>query len=93
MRLSHHLHFLTDLSIPFLIAVPQDAESVGRVLSKIDKANGYVMQETQTSSPQRQNPRTVNALFQAAFSGNEADYEHLASVQERYMGHTTGNTT
>eukprot|EP00611_Tribonema_gayanum_P028249 TRINITY_DN7206_c1_g1_i1.p1 TRINITY_DN7206_c1_g1~~TRINITY_DN7206_c1_g1_i1.p1 ORF type:complete len:392 (+),score=143.97 TRINITY_DN7206_c1_g1_i1:47-1177(+) len=75
----------------------QDGESVGRVLSKIDKANGYVVQSAAAAAAaaqQGRDPRAAaNALFQSAFSGNEADYEHLASVRERYMGRTTGDDT
>ncbi|KAG5176591.1 hypothetical protein JKP88DRAFT_159087 [Tribonema minus] len=74
----------------------QDGESVGRVLSKIDKANGYVVQSAAAAAAAQQgrDPRAAaNALFQSAFSGNEADYEHLASVRERHMGRTSGDDT
>lgn len=74
---------------------PQDAESVGRVLSNIDKANGYVMEPPASGGNEgaSKNPRSLHNIFQAAFSGAEADYEHLASVQELYMGRTAGDAT
>lgn len=51
-----------------------DAESVGRVLAKIDKCNGYVFIESSINSN----------LFQCAIkSNNISDYEAIADIRER----------
>jgi hypothetical protein len=63
--------------LSFLPLDISSAESVGRVLAKIDKCNGYVFTETTSS---------VNEdLFQCAISAESVDsqFEALADVRER----------
>ncbi|GKY95201.1 hypothetical protein MPSEU_000483300 [Mayamaea pseudoterrestris] len=58
--------------------VPLDinsAESVGRVLAKIDQANGYVFRG--------QTHQVNEALFNSAIGQNESDFECLANIHER----------
>jgi hypothetical protein len=52
-----------------------DAESVGRVLAKIDKCNGYVFVESSINGD----------LFQCAIQSSSADvnFEMIADVRER----------
>jgi GPN-loop GTPase len=60
--------------LSFLPLDISDAESVGRVLAKIDKCNGYIFTENSVPS----------YLFQCAIqSDNNTAYESIADVQER----------
>jgi len=63
------LHFVAPLDI-------SSAESVGRVLAKVDKCNGYVF--TQEAA------NVQSSLFQCAVQ-HEVDYDALAEVQERVL--------
>lgn len=82
-------------SHPFLL---QDAETVGRVLSQIDKCNGYMLGAHDTAAPAAGNTAgagagegSVSRLFRTAFSDtHEPMFEKVGSVQERYMPDTYG---
>ncbi|CAB9505096.1 loop GTPase 2 [Seminavis robusta] len=53
------------------------AESVGRVLAKIDKCNGYVFSTSSATN------NTKEDLFQCAIANDDNDAHHLADIQER----------
>lgn len=78
-------------SHPFLL---QDAETVGRVLSQIDKCNGYMLGAHDTAAPAAGPPAgegSVSSLFRTAFSDtHEPMFEKVGGVQERYMPDTYG---
>ncbi len=65
---------------------------MGRVLSQIDKCNGYVLgaHDTAGSAPGR-TEGSVSNLFRTAYSdAQEPMFEKVGSVQERYMPGTFG---
>lgn len=71
----------------------QDAETVGRVLSQIDKCNGYMLgaHDTAPVAPGADGGGSVSNLFRTAFSDtHEPMFEKVGSVQERYMPETYG---
>ncbi|CAM9156678.1 unnamed protein product [Ectocarpus fasciculatus] len=77
----------------------QDAETVGRVLSQIDKCNGYMLGAHDTAPPAGggnaagagAGEGSVSNLFRTAFSDTrEPMFEKVGSVQERYMPDTYG---
>lgn len=78
---------------PLIFAV-QDAETVGRVLSQIDKCNGYILGAHDTAAGNTaagSNEGRVSSLFRTAFSDtHEPMFEKVGSVQERYMPGTYG---
>ena len=55
------------------------AESVGRVVARIDKCNGYMFLASQNS-----NPHTHN-LFEVAAKSEPSIYETIADIQERLI--------
>lgn len=71
--------------ISFLPLDISSAESVGRVLAKIDKCNGYVF--TQRGSGSSKTHKAQNAttedLFQCAIQSEPSMYESIADIQER----------
>lgn len=76
---------------------PQDPETVGRVLSQIDKCNGYILGAHDTAIGGAGAARgggaggSVSNLFRTAFSDtHEPMFEKVGSVQERYMPETYG---
>ena len=62
--------------LSFLPLDISSAESVGRVLARIDKCNGYVFTQHQ------QNNKTQD-LFQCAVQSEPSNYETIADIQER----------
>ena len=66
-----------------------DATSVGRVVAKVDKANGYVFlgeMQARKSNGDIGKPN-VEDMFQCAMQADgEWGYEQIADVQERFMG-------
>lgn len=62
-----------------------DAESVGRVVARIDKCNGYVF--VASSSKNNQNSqRDVHDMFQCAMQmDNGWGYEQMTDIHERYL--------
>eukprot|EP00752_Nemacystus_decipiens_P007325 g6554.t1 len=71
----------------------QDAETVGRVLSQIDKCNGYILgaHDTTNTAAGSGSEGRVSSLFRTAFSDtHEPMFEKVGSVQERYMPGTYG---
>jgi GTPase SAR1 family protein len=68
--------------ISFLPLDISSAESVGRVLSKIDKSNGYIF--TQHSTTSNKSPTTTaEDIFQVAMQSDPSNYETIADIQER----------
>ena len=66
--------------ISFLPLDISSAESVGRVLSKIDKSNGYIFTQHSTSK----SPTTkAEDIFQVAMQSDSSNYETIADIQER----------
>jgi len=69
-----------------------DAESVGRLVARIDKCNGYVFtgRNRKTSSDAKgkdTNKNNIEDMFQCAMQADsEWGYEQIADVQERFMG-------
>eukprot|EP00979_Chaetoceros_neogracilis_P018352 scaffold10575_cov275-Chaetoceros_neogracile.AAC.6 len=72
-----------------------DAASVGRLVARIDKCNGYVFtgrsrQTGSTSSDAKSkdtNKNNIEDMFQCAMQADsEWGYEQIADVQERFMG-------
>jgi GTPase SAR1 family protein len=64
--------------LSFLPLDISSAESVGRVLAKIDQANGYVFTQQQAT------PNSPNAtLFNCAVGQGESTLESLSDIQER----------
>lgn len=62
--------------------VPLDissAESVGRVVARIDKCNGYIFLDSQNSDSQTHN------LFEVAAKSEPSTYETIADIQERLI--------
>lgn len=86
---------LAPLPPPLLLFTSQDAETVGRVLSQIDKCNGYILGAHDTAAANTaagsSNEGRVSSLFRTAFSDtHEPMFEKVGSVQERYMPGTYG---
>jgi len=74
--------------ISFLPLDISSAESVGRVLAKIDKCNGYIFKQNVNSSASsktgtRANNTTTEDLFQCAIQSEPSTYESIADIQER----------
>mmetsp|Transcript_22752 Transcript_22752/g.53919 ORF Transcript_22752/g.53919 Transcript_22752/m.53919 type:complete len:406 (+) Transcript_22752:72-1289(+) len=68
----------------------QDAESVGRVVARIDKANGYVFVASSRQTQQNKNSNmtpTTEDIFQCAIQSETSTsmYESIADVQERLV--------
>jgi hypothetical protein len=60
----------------------QDAESVGRVLSRVDKSNGYVFGASESNASA--NAKYASSLFQAVSTSTEFSAERTLFVQEKY---------
>jgi GTPase SAR1 family protein len=78
--------------LSFLPLDIQDAESVGRVVARIDKANGYVfVASSKQNKTSNNNSRkttmtpTTEDLFQCAIQSETSMYESIADVQERIV--------
>lgn len=75
--------------ISFLPLDISSAESVGRVLAKIDKCNGYIFTQSSGTSnkigsnPTRATNTTTEDLFQCAIQSEPSTYETIADIQER----------
>jgi hypothetical protein len=74
--------------ITFLPLDISSAESVGRVLAKIDKCNGYVFTQNANGSASSKtissaNNTTAQDLFQSAIQSEPSTYENIADIQER----------
>ena len=74
--------------ISFLPLDISSAESVGRVLAKIDKCNGYIFTQSSairsnTGSNTMANNTTTEDLFQCAIQSEPSTYETIADIQER----------
>ena len=70
-----------------------DAASMGRLVARIDKCNGYVFTGKQRSAVRNTENKNGNVnsnledMFQCAIQADsEWGYEQIADVQERYMG-------
>jgi len=70
-----------------------DAASVGRLVARVDKCNGYVFtgRNRQTASSDTKskdtNKNNIEDMFQCAMQADsEWGYEQIADVQERFMG-------
>lgn len=61
-----------------------DAVTVGRVVAKVDKCNGYVFRNNSTESI------PYNIMFQCASQQSENEYEVLADIQERIWNKPAG---
>lgn len=70
--------------ITFLPLDISSAESVGRVLAKIDKCNGYVFTQNANGSESSKTITTRGAqdLFQSAIQAEPSTYESIADIQE-----------
>ncbi|KAL3921427.1 MAG: hypothetical protein SGILL_002750, partial [Bacillariaceae sp.] len=66
--------------ISFLPLDISSAESVGRVVARIDKCNGYVFTTAQLPN---EKPGGNEDLFQCAIQSEPSSYEYLADIQER----------
>ena len=64
--------------ISFLPLDISSAESVGRVLAKIDKCNGFIF--TQSTKKKK---NTTEDIFQCAIQTEPSNYEAIADIQER----------
>jgi len=80
--------------VSFLPLNIQDAESVGRVVARIDKANGYVFGLNELKNQEKQS-KYVSHLFQCAAQADDGEwmFEQALSVQERYMDEALLGTT
>jgi Conserved hypothetical ATP binding protein len=68
--------------LSFLPLDISSAESVGRVLARIDKCNGYIF--THRPNQQQQNIGSRHEdLFQCAVQSETSNYETIADIQER----------
>jgi GPN-loop GTPase len=67
--------------ISFLPLDISNAESVGRVLARIDKCNGYIF--THQPKEQPNNGSGTQDLFQCAIQSEPSNYESIADIQER----------
>jgi hypothetical protein len=71
--------------------VPLDinrAESVGRVLAKIDQANGFVFLGPQRSSASQQQQQQHYDMLQCAIQSDSV-YESLSEIRERFTAEDT----
>jgi hypothetical protein len=62
------------------------AESVGRVLAKIDKCNGYIFTQQSASTASSKHGKkttTTEDIFQCAIQSESSTYESIADIQER----------
>ena len=63
-----------------------DAESVGRVVARIDKCNGYVFVASNSKNNQTNSQRDVHDMFQCAMQmDNGWGYEQMTEIHERYL--------
>ena len=93
-KLHHELcDMVEDFSLlSFLPLSIQDAESVGRVVARIDKCNGYVFLkgndgEAQTNGGQNTNNNNMQSMFSSAIvADSEWGTGVLQDVQEKYLG-------
>ena len=69
--------------ISFLPLDISSAESVGRVVARIDKCNGYVFTSAQLGNQQSSSSPRTEDLFQVAMQSEPSNYEYLADIQER----------
>jgi GPN-loop GTPase len=72
--------------INFLSLDISSAESVGRVLAKIDKCNGYIFTFQNNTNPRkktRRAPNNTEDLFQCAIRSEPSTYDCIADIQER----------
>jgi predicted sugar kinase len=78
--------------LSFLPLAIQDAESVGRVVARVDKCNGYVfLQENQLGAERggvagSKNINMQNMFSSAIVADSEWGTGVLADVQEKYLG-------
>lgn len=73
--------------LSFLPLAIQDAESVGRVVARVDKCNGYVfLQENQLGAEKRNSNKMQNIFSSAIDADSEWGTGVLADVQEKYLG-------
>jgi GTPase SAR1 family protein len=68
--------------ISFLPLDISSAESVGRVVARIDKCNGYVFTTAKVPNHESAAANTED-LFQVAVQSEPSNYEYLADIQER----------
>ena len=75
--------------ISFLPLDISSAESVGRVLARIDKSNGYIFTQNM-KGPSSSNmtsaatvTNTAEDLFQCAIQTDSFNYDSIADIQER----------
>jgi len=94
-RKYHKLHHeLCDLVedyglLSFLPLSIQDAESVGRVLARIDKCNGYVFLRDANAMAKKSDKSNMQDMFSSAMvADSEWGAGVLADVQERYLGNS-----
>jgi predicted sugar kinase len=95
-KLHHELCDLVDDFglLSFLPLSIQDAESVGRVVARIDKCNGYVfvkndLQQQQGTAAERKEHNNMQDLFSSAIvADSEWGTGVLSDVQEKYLGGT-----
>lgn len=61
------------------------AESVGRVVARIDKSNGYIFVQQKSHEPSisSSNKTTTQDLFEVAVRSDPSNYEAIADIQER----------
>lgn len=90
LSLSFAIYCLVLFSPVFPYDAPQDAETVGRVLTQIDKCNGYILGAHDIAEASR--TKDASRLFRTAFSEtHEPMFEKVGSVQERYMPNSYGS--
>jgi len=72
-----------------------DVESMGRVVSRIDKCNGYVFTQINYTSTDEENNKdsslssnNFHDMFQCAMQDADTqwEFEHVMNIQEKYMG-------
>jgi len=70
--------------LSFLPLDISSAESVGRVLARIDKCNGYIFTNSNRAAQvQGGSTGTTEDLFQCAVQSEPSSYECIADIQER----------
>mmetsp|Transcript_21699 Transcript_21699/g.30421 ORF Transcript_21699/g.30421 Transcript_21699/m.30421 type:complete len:414 (-) Transcript_21699:22-1263(-) len=64
-----------------------DAESVGRVVARIDRSNGYVFAVSAELNYNQQQGNTAREMFNCAMTSDQELIEnnHIADIQERYI--------
>ena len=60
----------------------QDAESVGRVLARVDKSNGFIYGASESAASAQ--AQYASSLFQVASTSTEFSAERTLFVQEKY---------